>query len=240
MALPGEVQQEVGRAYLHVLVGCLERAVRHFEKLFDVLSSPDKVAFTGLSGTNFSFDAIGRFNHPLLAVEVLVESKGYATGAGLYEEYKQFLAKAYTVSLSYPRHRRDLFWFVTNVPFATTVGAKLTSSDVVKSALTSDRNENVQKLLGGAHIDEEHMRALADRIAVCIFPDSFIRWMGISYKVRPGDTIWGITKLMHGGRIPVAKFAEVSHLVARLNHLDNPDRIRAGQRLHLPWYGISR
>jgi len=235
VATPGEVQQEIGRAYLYVLIGCLERAVRHFEKLFDVLSSPEKVAFTGLAGTNFSFDAVGRFSDPIQLAEVFIESKGYADGSGLYEHYKEFIAKAYSVSVAHPRHRRDLFWFVTNVPFAPAIGARLAAPETVRAALTNERNERVRKILGDAPIDREHIRLLANRLAVCIFPDSFIRWMGIS-----GDNLWGIIKLMHAGRIPTVTFTEVSALVARLNNIEDVDRIRSGRRLYLPWYGIYK
>jgi hypothetical protein len=240
MAGPGERQQEIGRAYLHVLLGCLERSVRHFEALFDVLSTPDKLLFTGLSGEAFSFDAIGRFNHPLLLAEVFVESKGYAEGGGLYDQYKEFLAKAYSVSVSFNRHKRDLFWFVTNVPFAVSVGAKLTSPEVVETVLTAERNERVQRILGGAPIDKAQVRSLAKRLGVCIFTDSFIRWMGISYKARAGDTVWSITKLIHAGRVPTTTFNEVTALVGRLNNLQDVNKIRSGQRLHLPWYGMPR
>src|ERR1700761_5474565 len=119
--MPGESSQESGRAYVFVFAGCLERTVKGFKQLFDVYSSPEKLEFTGFTGNSYSFDLSGVYE----STEVFVESKGYKDGGGLLESYKEFLAKAYCTSVQLSRHRRDRFWFVTNVPFGTSIGRNL-------------------------------------------------------------------------------------------------------------------
>ena len=52
--MPGEVSQESGRAYVYVFGGCLERAIKGFRQIFNGYENPEKVAFTGLSGTEYS------------------------------------------------------------------------------------------------------------------------------------------------------------------------------------------
>ena len=92
--------------------------------------------------------------------------------------------------------------------------------------------------MAGASVDEGHVRSLSRRIAVAIFTDSFVRVMGTLYRFRPGDTLWSATKLIHGGLIPLPQFEPIVANVKYMNNLDDPNRIRSGQRLHLPWFGM--
>jgi LysM domain-containing protein len=238
MALPGEIPQEIGRAYARVLIGCLENTVRHFRAQFTVEEAPDKVTFISSSGASFSFDAIGSYHHPEIYAEALIECKGHEDGAHILEEYKAFLAKAYSTSVGYSRHQRDLFWFVTNVPFGSTIGRRLTSADFVEAVLTREGNKKVEEILGRAPVDKAYVQSLARRVAVCVFTDSYIRRSGVSYRVKPGESIWSILKALHAGRIPTPQFAPLAGLVQTLNDLKSPDRIRSGKRLLFPWYGL--
>ena len=52
-----------------------------------------------------------------------------------------------------------------------------------------------------------------------------------SVVVRAGDTLWSIAQRRLGARAPAAKVAEEVHRLTALNHLADPDLIRAGQRL---------
>jgi len=213
--------------------------VRSFRRTFEVQITPDKLMFSGPTGVSFSFDVSGTFHHPAHTSEVFIESKGHKDGSRLLEGYKEFLAKSYATSVSYSRHKRDLFWFLTNVPFGSTFGRNLTSAQYIYSWLTSERNEKVESLLGSSPVDFDHVTSLAKRASVCVFTDSFIRVAGISYPVKHGDSIWSITQLLHGGRIPFGDFYPIKNIVAELNKLDNPDKILAGKRLHIPWYGLE-
>lgn len=233
--MPGELSQEIGRAYVFVLSGCLQRAVKDFKPAFDVYTAPDKLSFAGLSGAEYSFDLSGYY----LGTEVWVESKGYRNGDALLDAYREFLAKAYCTSVQFARHRRDLFWFVTNVPFGTSLGRKLVTADFVCESLRSAKPQRATTILGNAPIDEAHVRSLVPRIAIGIFTDSFIKVMGTSYRFRPGDNLWNVIRLLHGGRVPGWEFGSIAAQVANMNGLRSPDLIRSGQRLHLPWFGIS-
>lgn len=232
--MPGEVSQETGRAYVYVLGGCLERAVTGFRQVFNVYVNPEKLTFTGFSGTDYSFDLCGIYER----AEVFVESKGYRDSSGILDGYKEFLAKAYCTSVQTERHRQDYFWFVTNVAFGSSVGRRLWAPEFIAESLRSARPPKVAALIGGAAVDDGHVRSLSRRIAIGIFTDSFIRVMGILYQFQPGDTLWSATKLIHGGRIPLPQFEPIAIKVAYMNNIQDPNRIYSGQRLHLPWFGM--
>jgi hypothetical protein len=233
--MPGETSQESGRAYVFVFGGCLERAIKGFKQVFDVYSSPEKLEFTGFTGAPYSFDLSGVYE----GAEVFIESKGYQDGGGLLESYKEFLAKAYCTTVQISRHRRDRFWFVTNVPFGSSVGRKLWDWQFVGEALRDRKSPGLANLLGNITVDDNHVRSLASRIAVGIFTDSFIKLMGTLYRFRPGDTLWSVTKLIHGGRIPTAQFEPIITRVRQMNNIPDPNRIRSGQQVNMPWLGIS-
>jgi hypothetical protein len=218
-----------------VFGGCLERTIKRFSLTFDVYNSPDKLSFSGLAdGSQYSFDLAGTYE----ASEVFVECKGYNDGANLLDEYKSFLAKVYCTSVQSQRHRRDLFWFVTNVPFGTSFGRRLWSSEFIGEALRNKQAPEIKSILGGVEIDGTFVRSLADRVAVGIFTDSFIKVMGTQYRFRPGDTLWSVTKLLHGGRMPLAHFGPIEARVQNMNNLSNPNLIRSGKRIQMPWFGI--
>lgn len=208
--------------------------MRDFKPVFDVYSSPEKLDFVGFSGQHYSFDLSGYRN----GAEIFVESKGYKSGESLLEPYREFLARAYCTSVQFSRHRADHFWFVTNVPFGSSIGRRLVEPDFVSDTLRKERSPAVTAILGDAVIDDGHVRSLAARLAVGIFTDSFIKVMGTLYRFGPGDNLWAVTKLLHGGRIPVTQFDAVVAQTVAMNNLRDPNKIRAGQRLHLPWFGI--
>jgi hypothetical protein len=239
MEIPGEVPQEIGRAYLLVLIGCLERTVSYFRQSFDVLTAPEKLVFSSPTGNGFSFDAVGAYSHPLYFREVLLESKGHKDGAKVLDGYKEFLAKAYVTTVNYDRHKTDLFWFVTNVPFGCATGRKLTSFEFVQSTLCDRPNQRISAILGETQVNPLYVQNLTSRLCVSVFTDSFIRVMGISYLVRRGENVWTIIKAIHGGHVPTPTFAPIADLVARFNNLKDVNRIRHGTRLRVPWYGIS-
>ena len=232
--MPGEVSQQSGRAYVYVFGGCLERAVKNFRQVFNVYLNPEKLTFTGFSGVEYSFDVSGLYE----GSEVFVESKGYQDSSGILDGYKEFLAKAYCTSVQATRHQQDHFWFVTNVPFGSSVGRRLWSPEFIADSLRGVRPPKAGAIIGEAPIDDGHIQALSRRIAVAIFTDSFIRVMGILYCFQPGDTLWSAIKLIHGGYIPLPEFEPIVIKVRDMNNLQDPNRIRSGQRLHLPWFGI--
>lgn len=234
--MAGEVNHEVGRAYALVLMGCLENTVKYFSQLFDVYTAPDKLTFSETPGTDFSFDGSGAYRHPSHRCEVFVECKGYSKGNALTGAYKEFLSKAYVASIVYRRHRSDYFWFVTNTPFGSSIGVNLTSPAFIHSALTEE-NEKVKQILGGLPVDQESVNLLSELVSVGIFPDSFIRRMGISYLVQPGENLYQIMKLIHANR-KFTFFDEIAGLVSSLNRGMDPNSVVDGQRLRLPWYGM--
>jgi hypothetical protein len=233
MALPGEIPQAIGRAYVKVLAGCAERSVSDFKQQYDLENEPDKLTFTGPSGQTYSFDTGGWYNPPDGGREVFIESKGHKDGTKVFEGYKEFLARAYLTSVLNQRHQKDLFWYLTNVPFASSIGRKLTAPSYIKTALSGI------SLLGRINVDDGHIERLSKLVSIGIFTDSFIRVMGITHFVRPRETLWSITKLIHGNSMPTPFFAPIESTVAYLNDLEDPNKIKSGQRLHIPWHGVD-
>ncbi|MBI5093617.1 MAG: hypothetical protein HZB26_14380 [Candidatus Hydrogenedentes bacterium] len=235
--MPGEVSHEIGRAYVYVLGGCLERAAKGFRQLFDVYTNPEKLAFSGFSGTRYSFDLSGMYD---ATSEVLIESKGYKDGSGLVDAYREFLAKAYSTFVQVERHRNDLFWFVTNVSFGSSIGRRLSSRGFMSETLRDQKLAKVASIIGDHEVDEGHVRSLSDRVAIAIFTDSFIKVMGIQYCFRPGDNLYNVMKLIHGGRIPLTFYDPIKTQVRQMNNeIKDVNLIRSGKRLHLPWYGFA-
>ena len=239
MATPGEVMQAIGQAYQYVFIGALEASIRPFENRFNVQTNPEKTSFKARSGKNYSFDFNGEYSHPWLHAEVFGECKGYSKGKNLLEEFRCFLAKAYVASVDYERNSHDLFWFVTNVPFACSEGSGIKTYDFVYSTLNDKRNSEVRDILGEGHIDEDAVRSLVGRLGIFILTDSFLKNTDISYKVAPGESLWVILKKLHGG-LPPSGFGSIADYIASKNGLPSPDHIVSGSRIRLPWHGINR
>jgi hypothetical protein len=231
--------QAIGQAYQYVFIGALETSIRPFENKFYVHTNPEKTSFKGRGGKGYSFDFNGDYYHPWMHAEVFGECKGYTKGTNLLEEFRGFLAKAYVTSIDHERHRRDLFWFVTNVPFACSEGSGIRNYDFVSSTLRGMKGAGVKEILGAGHVDDAAVRSLVERLGVFILTDSFLKNTDISYKVMPGESLWVILKKLHGGQSPKT-FGAIANHIASKNELRSPDHITSGKRIHLPWLGIDR
>lgn len=235
MQTPGEVPHLIGQAYTAVLSGCLELAVSEFERYFDARTAPSKLVIADGRESSFSFDVRGIFRPSYEQHrEVWIESKGYRSGRKLVSEFKQFLAKAYVTSVSYSQYRDDYFWFVTNVPFGSSYGIELASESFIKEALN---DESQKAVLGTLVVDNGHVRALSERISVAIFPDSFIRRMGILYHVAPGENLFDIMSYVHA-YANFASFEPQAAKIASRNRLKNVDHVEENQVLWVPWHGM--
>lgn len=237
MVVPGEVNQAVGRAYQLAFIATLEAHISGFENRFTAESEPEKTSFTTRAGKQFSFDFSGVYREMWRSCEVFGESKGYARANDLLRAYRLFLAKAYVASTDYPRNRSDLFWFVTNVPFACSLGSGIRSRAFVMNVLGDGSDKEVREILGDGHIDEMLVFALCQNLGVFIFTDSYLMNAEMSYKVAPGDSLWTILKRFHAGSAPPA-FGLAAHEIARNNGLESPDRITSGKRIKFRWSGI--
>ena len=237
MAVPGEVNQAVGRAYQYVFIGALEANIRAFQNKFHVHEAPAKTSFNGRSGKSYSFDFNGVYFKHMDAAEVFGECKGYSKAGNLLGEFKSFLAKAYVTATDHSRHRDDYFWFVTNVPFACTEGSAIRSYDFVRASLKDKENAEVKEILGSGDVDDSLVRRLVERLGVFILTDSFLMNANIVYRVGTGENLWVILKKFHGGRVP-GRYENFVNRIASMNDLESPDLIRSGQRLRLSWGGM--
>lgn len=237
MADPGEVAQAVGRAYGLALVGCLEVCVLGFQRLFDVQSNPDKLSFRLPDGKSFSFDFSGVVQRKSVPPrEVLLEAKGYTRGADLLPAYRDFVARSMVVAGRNDGRANDLFWFVANVPFGSSIGRGLSQPDFIyKCVADSSYAPEIWP-------DEAQLRyaciRFAEQLSVCILPDSFMRLTGVRYRVQQDDNLWLILKKLHGGIVPVEDYAPVAEAIALDNDLQTADVIQPLTSVHVPWFGI--
>ena len=238
MAVAGEVNQAIGRAYQLVFLAALEAHIKGFENRFTVEKEPEKTSFVTRSGKSFSFDFCGVRNDEWRSREVFGESKGYTRASDLLSAYKLFLAKAYVASTDYTRNRNDLFWFVTNVPFACNEGSRIRTVDFVKRTLNDASNQGVREILGEGHVDDMLAWALTQNLGVFILTDSYLMNAELSYKVAYGDSLWTILKRFHAGS-PPPTFGELADRIAKNNGLESPDRIISGKRIQFRWLGIG-
>jgi hypothetical protein len=238
MAIAGEVNQAIGRAYQLAFIAALEAHIKGFENRFIAEREPEKTTFSSRSGNSFSFDFKGAYFHPFRSHEVFGESKGYQRADDLLNEYRLFLAKAYVASTDYPQNRNDLFWFVTNVPFGCSEGSNIRTMDFIGRTLKDERHKGVREILGDGHVDDMLVWSLAQNVGVFILTDSYLMKTELSYKVASGDSLWAILKRFHAGSVPFS-FGAVASEIARSNGLESPDYVRSGTRIKLPWFGLS-
>jgi len=237
MGNPGEVNQAIGQAYQYVFIAALEANIANFENNFHVHIEPDKTSFRARTGKDYSFDFSGVYNLDWRRIAVFGECKGYSKARNLLSEFRAFLAKAYVTTTDYPQQRKDYFWFVTNVPFACTEGSGIKSYEFVKATLSDRTNPQTKEILGDCHVDDQIVRDLVNRLGVFILTDSYLRNTKLSYRVRPGESLWTILKRLHGGSAPNG-FRGIAEEIARKNGLQSADSIVSGRRLKLDWLGI--
>src|SRR5260370_41317941 len=175
VAIAGEMMHAVGQAYQYVFIGALEASIRPFSNRFNVHTNSEKTSLNDRARQSFSFDLNGEYNHPWNHAEVFGECKGYSKAKNLLEEFRRFLAKAYVTSVDYDRHRQDLFWFVSNVPFACAEGSGIRNYDFVSSTLKNNKSPEVSEILGQGNIDDAVVRSLVERLGVFILTDSFLK-----------------------------------------------------------------
>ena len=239
MPAPGEIMHGLGRTYQDIFIAALQSSIPEFWNHFTVQQEPSKTSFPGQPGKPYSFDFSGTYADRLCgSVEVFGESKGYKKGSSLLPEFREFVAKAYVTSTDYERNRKDLFWFVTNVPFACNEGSGLRTFEFIKKALSDKQNSGVQEILGPRHIDDNMIRDLLPRVGIFIFTDSLLQRMYLRYTVKPGDNLWTIMERFHGGK-PPRNFNSVAQRIAEKNRLKSPNKILSGTRILVPWFGIT-
>jgi hypothetical protein len=238
MPNPGEVNQRIGRIYQQVFIGALEATIRPFEAQFYVDTDPLKTSFAGRDGNNYSFDFCGTYNHPVVRKEVFGECKGYTTRAGLLPDFRLFLARAYVTSVDNRRHADDYFWFITNVPFACQEGTGVRTFRFVKTTLETRATPEMDAVLGKGKIDDAFVQRLVGNLGVFILTDSFLQSTEISYKIKPGDTVWDILKNLHGTNAQY-HFAAFAKEIAATNRLKSPDHIIKNKRIRLRWRGLK-
>lgn len=125
------------------------------------------------------------------STDVWIETKGYSSASDFLSEYKSFICKSFVLWNSYSRYNKDIFWFVTNVPFGNTHGKSLIKQESIKASI----KENI-KLYSEDNVSEELLSQYSldfqKRIYLIILTDSYIKLFGIEKQIEKGDTIFKI------------------------------------------------
>jgi hypothetical protein len=120
-----------------------------------------------LDGSHKGFDLAGFFLDDKMPV--YVENKGVSASGDQYQEYRKFLAIAYSSTVQrIESHKVDpqrTFMWVTSHPFAYSADwLTLADHDSMRKAL-----EEFPELLAGREMDEELLRTVASRIWILVW-----------------------------------------------------------------------
>jgi hypothetical protein len=209
-----------------------------FRAIFNVLENPEKLTVKNNGGATTSFDVRGIYQR-LGRREVFLECKARTVGSDLSEAYRAFLARSYLTSLL-EEHRDDLFWFATNVPFATTIGTALVKPDYVSDQIIRYVADNPS--YGDIKPDPDLVRRLSENLSVCIFTDSQLKRMDLLHYVRDGESLWDITMMLHGFKLPLALsdiYEPYAADMAQMNRLSDANLLFPGQPIRMRWFGVD-
>lgn len=123
------------------------------------------LTFADALGKDFSFDMSGILNLDEGKSTFYGEIKKYSAVGKQPEEYTEYLAKCYraTVTSDSPFH----FFWITWHPFSQGKWASLCSADEIRSALET----HAAKYLGSEQVDEEVVKAMAERLWLVVLSD---------------------------------------------------------------------
>lgn len=158
-----EATQEKGRRGVAHTKRWLE-ATTHVELLFNAYEDEGMCQLELLSGIK-TFDMFGFMLGPNRR-PVYVENKDDANASRLYADYQEFLANAYSATakrIQVTKDQKAEFMWVSTHPFNQNGWAKLATADEVKAALVKHAS-----VLGGAEVDEDLVRTVAQRIWVLV------------------------------------------------------------------------
>jgi hypothetical protein len=165
MPVEAEEVQELGRQGVAIIKRWLE-ATTYIELPWDAYHHRMDCVVPHLAGKKI-FDLCGLYltgrKHP-----ILVESKRYTSTGRQFKEFQRFLAVAYSATikemedLGAPKNRN--YMWVTFHPFNLDNWSKLETRDQIDRALKDHPD-----LLSDRPVDEDVLRAVADRITVLVF-----------------------------------------------------------------------
>lgn len=161
--MSAEATQEKGRKGVARTKRWLE-ATTYLELLFNAYEDEAMCIVELLDGTK-RFDMYGFFLGENRR-EVFVENKDYSSDSGLYTQFQEFLAVAYSATAkrmqTKPDRKTEFIW-VTTHPFKPSRWSMLESPDEMRDALTAH-----PEVLGGAAVDDDLLRLAASRIWVFV------------------------------------------------------------------------
>ena len=161
--MSAEATQEKGRRAVAHTKRWLE-ATTYVELQFNAYEHDSMCELELLSGTK-TFDMFG-FMLGANRRPVYVENKDDTNISRLYMAYQEFLANAYSATarrIQTTKDQKTEFMWVSTHPFNQDGWGKLTTPDELKTALA--KNPDV---LGGAAIDDDLVRTVAQRIWVLV------------------------------------------------------------------------
>lgn len=180
-----EEQHEIGKEYLECFNGLLIMTLKHlsYQKLYDAYKNETRVTFE-VNGRKISFDSKGTIEYDGEKRDVWVESKGYSEGSNLLDSYKEFIKRAYEVVISNEVNENDIFIFVTNAPFGSSVKNIFKKEYIMKILLTEYGSLDIAVIT--------KINKISENIFGMIFTDSYIKLLTNNKKIQTGDSLWNI------------------------------------------------
>jgi hypothetical protein len=165
MAADAEEVQELGRTGVATVKRWLE-ATTFIELNWNVYEDTGMCIVQCLGGKNKKFDLAGAFIG-LKRNPVVVESKRYTTAGSQHKYFKEFLAIAYSSTVSEVEQKkydigREFIW-VTFHPFILKDWPRLCTEGKIKESL-----EEYPEYLDGRELDPQILRSVSERVWVLV------------------------------------------------------------------------
>ncbi|MCS5423201.1 MULTISPECIES: hypothetical protein [Psychrilyobacter] len=228
-----EEQHKIGLEYVQKFGAILTANLQHsnFKVTFNAYDNPNKLKFKTETKKEISFDLQGFMKYKNISRDVWIESKGYSEGSNLLNQYKNFIARSFFIWNTNERYQDDIFIFITNVPFGSTLGKKLNSKEFVKASVLEFGTEYFKDLNGIKEL-EGTIYEFFKNIFPIILTDSYIELISETFKVSEGQSLWNLWRDRENKNLSWDQFEA---LMGILNvNKKNFDLLRKGEVLNIP------
>lgn len=220
-----EEQHEKGRQYLEYFNGLLTLTLAHlsYEKVYDAYKNPKRLVFK-IKEKEFSFDTKAIMQYNGERRDVWVESKGYSQGGPLLECYKEFIKRVYETIIHDKTNEDDIFIFVTNVSFGTTIKNLFRREFILEFLISEYGKPDSKKIL--------QFEKISKAIFAIIFTDSYIDLFMDRISFEKDEKLWDIWTKRNIYSLGWETFCDMVRVMNPT--LENLDKVKIGETINIP------
>lgn len=235
---PGEVHPAKGQRRSKLFGACLQKIVDGFTAQYYVAAHPNRLRFDIPTPADraVTFDIQGYLSRKDNQCNVWIESKGYDKDNHLLRQYREFVVDVALAKIHLAQMADDQFWFVSSAPFATRVGAELTSAPWVRNVLYERAKSDCETF----HISEYDklekevgFDAIANSIKILFLTKDLMATTGLKIIPQQGDNLWDMTLDLYPG-CQFSGYDVYAQRVKIVNDLASADLIHVREQLSVP------